>query len=149
MHKRSFSTVMKYIWASPATSLGICAGFIAVLLGATVNVFRGVLEISLRPRSARVTRALARLPYAAITFGHVVIAQSEETQNLLRAHERVHVAQYEKWGLAFFIAYPLESVLQRLQGNRPYLDNRFEVSARSAAAQIKERRAPLHALGDP
>jgi hypothetical protein len=142
MFKRKFSTVIKYIWASPATLLGIVAGCIAVLLGATVNIFRGVLEISLRPRSGRLTQALARLPCAAITIGHVVIAQSEEYQNLLRAHERVHVAQYEKWGLVFFIAYPLESVLQRLQGNHPYLDNRFEVSARLAAAQLKERHAP-------
>ena len=149
MHTRPLSTVIKYIWASPATSLGIFAGFIAVLLGATVNVFRGVIEISLRPRSASVTQALARLPYAAITFGHVVIAQSEEYQNLLRAHERVHVAQYEKWGLVFFIAYPLESVLQRFQGNHPYLDNRFEVSARSEAAQLKERHPPRYTLGDP
>lgn len=148
MHKRSFSTVIKYIWASPATSLGIFAGFIAVLLGATVNVFRGVLEISLRPRSARVTQALVRLPYAAITLGHVVIAQSEEYQNLLRTHERAHVAQYEKWGLVFFIAYPMESVLQWLQGKHPYLDNRFEVSARSAAAQHKKRHARYPTLGD-
>lgn len=110
-------------------------------------MFTGVLEISLRPRSTRVTRALARLPYAAITFGHVVIAQSEECQSLLRTHERVHVAQYEKWGPLFFIAYPMESVLQRLRGKHPYLDNRFEVSARSVAAQCKEHHASRQSLG--
>lgn len=54
MPKRSFSTVIEYIWASPATSLGIFAGF---------------------------------------------------------------------------IAYPVESMLQRLRGKHPYLDNRLEVSA--------------------
>ena len=141
MRVRLLLTLVKYIWASPATAFGICAGCVAVLLGATVIIFHGVVEISLRPRSTRVTQALARLPYAAITFGHVVIAQSEECQSLLRTHERVHVAQYEKWGPLFFIAYPLESALQWLWGRHPYLDNRFEVSARSVAAQCKKHLA--------
>lgn len=141
MPTRSASTILKYVWASPATACGICVGFVAVLLGATVSVFTGVLEISLRPRHTRVTQALVRLPYAAITLGHVVIAQSEECQTLLRTHERAHVAQYEKWGPLFFVAYPLESVLQRLLGRHPYLDNRFEVSARSVAAECASRGA--------
>ena len=111
MPTRPASTILKYLWASPATACGIRVGFVAVLLGATVSNFTGVLEISLRPRSTRVNQALARLPYAAITLGHVVIAQSEDYQALLRTHERAHVAQYEKWGPVFFLAYPLESVL--------------------------------------
>ena len=42
--------------------------------------------------------------YAAITFGHVIIA-SREPSDVLWAHERRHVAQYERIGLAFIPLY--------------------------------------------
>ena len=73
--------------------------------------------------------------FSAITFGHVVLAASEQDQNHLRSHERAHVKQYERWGPLFLLAYPAESAMQLLRGRRPYLDNRFEVQAREQAAR--------------
>ena len=136
-------TAARYIWASPASAIGALASVPAVLLGATFGVNAGVLEVTLYPRSRVISRAVARLPFAAITLGHVVLARSREEQASLRPHERAHVSQYEQWGLAFLVAYPLESLLQLLLGRRPYLDNRFEVAARASEA----RAVRLDSLG--
>ena len=126
------TTAFKYIWASPASALGVCAACFAGLVGAKVKRVSGVLEVSLAPRSAALNNAVACLPFAAITLGHIVIARSAQQQDALRQHERVHVAQYELWGPLFLLAYPLESLYQLLRGRRPYLDNRFEMAARAA-----------------
>lgn len=126
------TTALKYMWASPASAMGICAGCIASLIGAEIKRVEGVLEVSLAPRSTVLCKAVACLPFSAITFGHIVIACSALDQAALRTHERVHVAQYEIWGALFLAAYPLESLFQFLKGRNPYLDNRFEVAARAA-----------------
>jgi hypothetical protein len=70
-------------------------------------------------------------PAAAITIGHVVLAQSSAALAQTRRHERVHVAQYERWGGLFLLAYPLASLWAGLRGKHPYLDNVFEVEARA------------------
>lgn len=134
MHKVAMlrTTALKYIWASPASALGVCAACIASVAGAEAKRTSGVLEVSLAPRSARLCKAVSCLPFTAITFGHVVIACSAQQQAALRAHERVHVAQYELWGSLFLLAYPLESLFQWVRGRRAYLDNRFEIAARAA-----------------
>ena len=48
--------------------------------------------------------ALSRRGYAAITFGHVIVAAFPPTPALL-AHERRHVAQYRRIGCAFIPLY--------------------------------------------
>ena len=125
------TTALKYIWASPASALGVCAALLGGVIGAKVERVSGVMEVSLVPRSAVLCKAVACLPFSAITFGHVVIACSAQEQVALRRHERVHVAQYELWGALFLLAYPLESLFQLLSGRRPYQDNRFEIAARA------------------
>lgn len=47
---------------------------------------------------------LARRGYSAITLGHVIVASGEPSEALLR-HELRHVAQYERFGLAFLPLY--------------------------------------------
>ena len=47
---------------------------------------------------------LSRRGYAAITFGHVIVSAREPTPPLF-LHERRHVAQYERIGLAFLPLY--------------------------------------------
>ena len=121
---------IKYLWALPASLLGLVVAAFAKVLGARVAVIRGVVEITLAPRNALTRRLSGRGRISAITFGHVVIAASAEDQTRLRSYERVHVAQYEKWGPLFLLAYSAESVFQLLRGRRPYIDNRFEVQAR-------------------
>ena len=47
---------------------------------------------------------LTRRGYVAITFGHVIVFTHEPTPLLWR-HELAHVAQYERYGLAFLPLY--------------------------------------------
>lgn len=92
-----------------------------------------------RPGTAAAARA-ERLPFGAITFGHVVIGVSGDALATLRVHERAHVRQYECWGPAFLAAYPLSSLVQALRGRHPYRDNHFEVHARAAESPRASRR---------
>jgi hypothetical protein len=93
----------------------------------------GVVEVS--PRNDCVSlgaRSLRRLPFAAITFGHLVIGCNRTCLESLRAHEHTHVRQYERWGVFFLIAYPVASAYMLLLGRHPYIDNPFEVHARNS-----------------
>uniref|UniRef100_B3EJM2 Uncharacterized protein n=1 Tax=Chlorobium phaeobacteroides (strain BS1) TaxID=331678 RepID=B3EJM2_CHLPB len=58
-------------------------------------------------------RAFRAVPWlrdtVAITLGHVVLGRDEEWIIWSRSHERVHVRQYEVWGILFFPAYLLSS----------------------------------------
>jgi hypothetical protein len=48
----------------------------------------------------------------------------------LMTHERVHVAQYERWGPLFIPVYLLAGLVTKLRGGRAYADNPFELAAR-------------------
>jgi hypothetical protein len=61
----------------------------------------------------------------------------------LRCHERVHIRQYERWGLLFFPLYLGSSLVQRLRGRDPYLHNSFEREAFSRAARYRSRHERL------
>jgi len=132
--------LLKYIWTSPGTLLGAVVVLCLLPLGARAAVRKGVIEVTLRQSKRRAS--WGSLPFAAVTLGHVVVAATAQDQARLRAHERVHVAQFERWGPLFLLAYPAESALQLLIGRRPYLDNRFEVEARRLAADQPTRRWP-------
>ena len=97
--------LLKYIWVSPNTLLGLLFALAGRVTGGRLAVVEGVIEAS-----GGVGRfILRRLPFvrggaAAITVGHVVIAQSQADLDRTRAHERVHVRQYERWGPLFLPA---------------------------------------------
>lgn len=130
-------SLLDYAWASPGTAIGLSLGLLALLGGARWSRQQGVLEVELRPAlRTRPTRRL--LPIVAITFGHVVLGRTAADLERLRAHEHCHVAQYERWGPLFLIAYPLASLLALLRTGRPYHDNCFEVEARAAARRPGE-----------
>jgi hypothetical protein len=126
---------LSYLWAAPCTAFGLgVAGMLSLFLGARCAVVDGVLEVWPSQRTGVAARLLHRAPFAAITFGHVVLGASLRDLELLRAHEHAHVRQYERWGLLFFVAYPAASLWQGVAGRRPYRDNPFEVQARIEAA---------------
>jgi hypothetical protein len=50
-----------------------------------------------------------------------------------RAHERVHVAQCERWGPLFVPAYLAAGAWAWARGRHPYFDNPFEREAFAAA----------------
>jgi hypothetical protein len=123
--------LLKYLWASPCSAIGLFLAGVPCLLGASGRLRSGVLEVAFSEPDHALARWLLRLPYAGITFGHVVLASTHELQDVLRAHERAHVAQYEAWGPMFLIVYPLSSLVQVLLGRRGHTDNHFEVQARA------------------
>ena len=124
----------RYLWASPASIVGLLFSFIAVCAGATPRIVDGVIEVaggrlrclhSLLPRYAR---------FGAITFGHIIIGLDHALLSSVRAHELVHVQQYERWGVLFFPLYAASSVAQLMCGRHPYLDNAFELEAHAKTA---------------
>ena len=140
----SLTTALKYLWASPASAVGITVALLATLLGGAALIHSGVLEITLL--RTRMHSRKRWLPFSAITLGHVVIAVHQDDQERFRSHERVHVAQYERWGLLLLLAYPLESLWQLLKGKRPYLDNRFETEARRLAETMHSTQERTHEI---
>jgi hypothetical protein len=64
-----------------------------------------------------------------MTLGHVVWGVDPAALDRTRAHERIHVAQYERWGPLFLPAYALSSLMAWSRGQDPYRDNRFERQA--------------------
>ncbi|MGH7540016.1 MAG: hypothetical protein ACRELC_03350, partial [Gemmatimonadota bacterium] len=68
-----------------------------------------------------------------LTLGHIVLARSTATLEATRAHERVHVRQYERWGVLFLPAYAACGAWALLHGHGAYRGNRFEREACAAA----------------
>ena len=127
------SSVIRYAWAAPTTTLG----FVVVLAGlrrAQLRVVDGVLEAH-GPTLAWFLSHLTLMPggAAVLTLGHVVIARDDWSLESMRAHERVHVRQCEAWGPFFVPAYLAASLSAFLRGRNFYFDNRFEVEAFHAA----------------
>ena len=113
------------LWASPNTLIGLALGLLLVPFGARLRIVNGVIEIAALRHAPR-----CRWPFAAITFGHVILGTHAQELQRLRAHERVHVRQCERWGPLFLPAYALAGVWQWMRGRRAYWDNPFEVEAR-------------------
>ena len=123
---------LRFLWASPNTLLGLALGAIWWLGGARLRRVDGVLELALAAPARPPRLGAWRLPFAAITLGHVVLAVDQASLDQWRVHERVHVAQYERWGPFFLPAYLSSSLWQWLCGRDAYWDNPFEVEARRA-----------------
>jgi hypothetical protein len=117
---------LRYLWAAPCTLVGLAAALPLLLCGAQARPVRGVFEVS-------GSRLGQRLPFDAITLGHVVLARTPRVMARWRRHERVHVRQCERWGPLFFPAYLLAGAWQWLRGRSAYWDNPFEVEAFTTA----------------
>ncbi|MGZ3159367.1 MAG: signal peptide prediction [Burkholderiaceae bacterium] len=127
---RRLAQIAKYVWASPCSLVGVIFACMVILFGGRISRSSGTLEVAYREYQPLANTPARRLPFRAITFGHVIIAITRQELELLRAHERIHVQQYEHWGIAFFAAYAGSSIWQLLMGRNAYWDNWFEVEAR-------------------
>ncbi len=116
-------------WALPCSLLGVAFGLLVLALGGTCRREARSLEFVRFAGAAPASAWWQRLPFVAITLGHVVIAVNQAAMQRLRQHEQVHVRQYERWGVLFFVAYPLASLWAGLRGQCPYRHNHFEVQA--------------------
>jgi hypothetical protein len=132
--------VALYLWWAPNTALG-CAAALLALPGGRLRIVDGVLEAH-GPVLAGALRWLVPLAggAAALTIGHVVLGVSAEALARSRAHERVHVRQYERWGPFFIPAYLAASAWTWLGGHDPYYDNRFERAAYGDESRPSTRR---------
>jgi hypothetical protein len=123
---------LRYAWASPATLVGLLLGLFALALGARARHVDGCIEFG----GGALRAAIARLPgpcrFCAITFGHAILGVDARTLDVVRAHEHVHVRQYERCGALFFPLYAGSSLVQFVRGRDPYRDNRFEREAFAA-----------------
>ena len=120
---------LRYLWALPASLVGLLLTLPALAGGATVRRIDGTLEIAGRPIDRAVRLLPAGMRFSAITFGHVIIGCDHAALARCRCHERVHVMQYERWGVLLLVLYPLSSLVQLVRGRHPYRDNAFEREA--------------------
>ena len=131
---KSLRPALRYAWAGPWSLLGLALAVPALMLGARARHVHGVVEVSGGWLGRVAARGVGPFNVVAITFGHVVLGSSADMLKRLRAHERVHVRQYERWGPLFVPAYLADGLWQVLRGRHPYRDNRFERPAFEAEA---------------
>lgn len=125
----------RYLWAGPGTVLGL-----AVLLLASRRAQVAVVDGVIEAHSPAINWGLTHLTVlargaSALTLGHVVLACDAVALRLTRAHERVHVRQYERWGPLFLPAYFAASFWAAASGKHFYLDNWFEQEAWATEAE--------------
>jgi len=121
--------VWSYAWASPNSLIGVIAGLAILCFGGRVRTVRACTEFSGGLIGSMLNSPAFLCPFRAITLGHVIIGTDEASLAAARAHEHVHVRQYERWGPFFLPAYRASSVWQLLCGRRCYRDNYFERQA--------------------
>ncbi len=107
----------------------MAAATLAGVLGARWQWRHGVLEV----HGGLVARWCGRLPppcrFDAMTLGHVILGIDGACLEQARAHEHVHVRQYERWGPLFVPAYLACSAWQWARGAPAYRANPFEREA--------------------
>lgn len=123
------SIVAGRIWASPWTLVGLVLGAFTLLTGGGAQRHSGVIEFY--GGVAKWLLGRVRNPAGALglTLGHVVLGATPVALDRVRAHELVHVRQYERWGPFFVPAYLLSSLWAWLRGKDAYRDNAFERAA--------------------
>lgn len=121
---------VKYLWAFPATLLGLIFVPFAWFSGGKVRIVRGAVEVH-GGLPARFLRS--GVPFfgsaAAMTLGHVILGRDQFCLDRSRDHEHVHVRQYERWGPFMLPVYLVASLVLYIRGRDPYLENPFEREA--------------------
>jgi hypothetical protein len=124
--------LLRYLWAAPCSAAGLVIAIVAVLLGAKARLRDGTLQVVGGGLARGIARLPTRLSILAFTNGHVIFAISPQVLEAYRAHELVHVRQYERWGPLFPVLYLGSSLVQKWKGRDPYFANRFEREAQKA-----------------
>ncbi|HLL87843.1 MAG TPA: hypothetical protein VK324_00920 [Tepidisphaeraceae bacterium] len=124
------SRLLRYLWASPTTLIGLFVVALTIATGGKANAVAGVIEAHGGVADLLLRRATPlRGGASAMTLGHVVIARDSFLLDVTRDHERVHVRQCERWGPLFFPAYLVASLIAWCRGEHFYRDNHFEREA--------------------
>jgi len=81
------------------------------------------------PRAGRYLDSVPLKPYAQ-TLGRYILAREKLPDTIVR-HELEHVGQWTRLGPLFLPVYGFASMVAILAGRNRYLDNIFEIAARS------------------
>ncbi len=119
-----------WLWASPASLVGLVAGMVGLCTGGSIQRVGPTLEFWGGAVSGLMQSRLVRA--RGMTLGHVILGVSQPALESVRLHEWVHVRQYERWGPLFLPAYLISSAVLWLAGRNPYWENPFEVEAYEA-----------------
>ena len=125
--------ILRYLWASPTTLVGLIAGGLTLATGGRSQVSRGAVEFH-----GGFSRWFLERPMvgaSAMCLGHAIIGRDRRALEACRDHEQVHVRQVEAWGIAFIPAYLLASLWAWTVGRHYYRDNWFEVDARRGCGE--------------
>lgn len=128
------SAAVRHVWPLPVTLAGVLLAGLARLSGAHWRWRHGVLEVVGGPLDAGLQH-LGSAGAEALTLGHVVLARDARRLRRWRAHEWVHVRQFERWGLLMPLAYGLGSLGAMARGGCAYRNNPFELAAFDAQQQ--------------
>lgn len=129
-----------YLWVFPNSMLGLFVGLLGLATGGKSQCRCGCIEFY----GGFVTWLLARLGargVTAMTLGHTIIGQEKDELAIVREHEQVHVAQYERWGPLFIPVYLWFSAWLWFQKKDCYMENPFEVEAYKLADPRKKRQS--------
>ena len=121
--------LLAIIWASPYTLFGLMVGGVGLVTGGKAQLRGRVIEFYGGFTKWFVTRLPGGEFALAVTFGHVVLGQTDASLDISREHELVHVRQYERWGPFLGPAYLLCSLILWLRGRDAYRQNPFERQA--------------------
>ena len=121
---------LRYLWAFPASLLGLLVGFVGLFTGSGFQVRKGILEIwgGFADTALNVgIPGIGGMP--AMTLGHVIIARDKRLLRRWRNHERIHVEQYERLGPFLIPALFGWALWLYATGRDPYYDNPIEREA--------------------
>lgn len=124
-----FLVFWRHLWPAPVSFIGALLALIVRGSGGQVKKHGIAWEASNGAAFRLLWLMNPWSPIDAITFGHVILARDARLAARLRAHEHVHVRQYERWGVIFPIAYLCASLIAMARGKDAYRDNVFEVEA--------------------
>lgn len=121
----------KYLWALPMSCVGLLVVPFVLASGGIASFCAGTIEAGGGILAAILSGIFPRFRIDAITVGHVILGRSREGLARCRAHELIHVRQYERWGPIFPLLYLSSSAMAIIRGEDPYRSNIFEQEASS------------------
>ncbi|MBN2313833.1 MAG: hypothetical protein JXM79_07875 [Sedimentisphaerales bacterium] len=123
-------SLIKYIWAFPATILGLILILFALMQEGSASIVDGVIEAHGGIITKILKNGFPMLGKAAtFTLGHIILGCDFQCLSKSRKHKRIHVKQYELWGPFFIPSYLVASFFIFIKGGNPYGDNPFEKKA--------------------
>ena len=126
---KALGAFIRYCWVLPVSCIGILLVAFVIVSGGAVRIAAGVIEADGGILPFLLSRLRPYFTIDAMTIGHVILGQNRASLMRCRVHERVHVRQYERWGIFFLPLYLLSSAAALVRGMDPYRDNRFEQEA--------------------